>query len=231
MNKNSRPRRSVLYMPGSNERALEKGKMLAADGLILDLEDAVAPISKLKAREQIAKALRDGGYGKREIVVRVNSLDSQWGDDDLKMAATIGADAILLPKVESKDDILQAEKILNGSGGAEDLPLWCMMETPLGILHAEEVAFASPRIGCLVLGTSDLAKDLNAHHTLNRMPFLTSLEFKDTEFIRILLFKILFLKVSVKIFVFSEFDNNLFFFLIALIISNLSEKKDFFLYS
>jgi len=177
MNKNSRPRRSVLYMPGSNERALEKGKMLAADGLILDLEDAVAPISKLKAREQIAKALRDGGYGKREIVVRVNSLDSQWGDDDLKMAATIGADAILLPKVESKDDILQAEKILNGSGGAEDLPLWCMMETPLGILHAEEVAFASPRIGCLVLGTSDLAKDLNAHHTLNRMPFLTSLEF------------------------------------------------------
>jgi citrate lyase subunit beta / citryl-CoA lyase len=176
MNKNSRPRRSLLYMPGSNERALEKGKTLAADGLILDLEDAVAPDSKINAREQIARALQEGGYGKREIVVRVNSLDSQWGEDDLKMVATIGADAILLPKVESKDDVLRAESILNESGGAENLPLWCMMETPLGILHAEEVAFSSSRIGCLVLGTSDLAKDLNAHHTSNRIPFLTSLE-------------------------------------------------------
>lgn len=172
----TRPRRSILYMPGSNARALEKGRSLKADGLILDLEDAVAPDSKEAARQQITEAVSQGGYGQRELIVRVNGLDSEWGLDDLKAMASIGADAILLPKVESKMMIDEALTVLDTNGGPADLPVWCMMETPLGILHAEEIAFASPRIGALVLGTSDLAKDLNASHTRDRMPFMVSLE-------------------------------------------------------
>ncbi len=172
----TRPRRSILYMPGSNARALEKGRSLKADGLILDLEDAVAPDSKEAARQQIAEAVGQGGYGQRELIVRVNGLDSAWGLDDLKAMASIGADAILLPKVESKMMIDEALTVLDTNGGPADLPVWCMMETPLGILHAEEIAFASPRVGALVLGTSDLAKDLNASHTRDRMPFMASLE-------------------------------------------------------
>jgi len=172
----ARPRRSVLYMPGSNERALQKGRTLAADGLILDLEDAVAPDSKELARKQIVQALEDGGYGAREIIIRVNSLDGPWGREDLEAVANLGVDAILLPKVENKDMIQEAEKALDAVGSPSSLSLWCMMETPLGILHAEEVAFSSPRVNCLVLGTSDLAKDLNAQHTPDRIPFLMSLE-------------------------------------------------------
>ena len=171
----ARPRRSILYMPGSNTRALEKGRTLAADGLILDLEDAVAPDAKALAREQIATALDKGGYGYRELIVRINSLDSEWGEDDIKIAATMGADAVLLPKVESEKMVRRAEAVLDTAGGPKNLPIWCMMETPLGMLHAEEIAFASPRIGCLVMGTSDLATDLKAAHTPDRMPFITSL--------------------------------------------------------
>ncbi len=170
-----RPRRSVLYMPGSNARALEKGRGLAADGLIMDMEDAVAPDAKQAAREQIAEALAAGGYGQREIIVRTNGLDSAWGADDLKAMATVGADAVLLPKVESAAMIADAIGILDAAGGPADLPIWCMMETPLGMLRAEEIAFADPRVGCLVMGTSDLAKDLQAAHTPDRIPFMTSL--------------------------------------------------------
>jgi len=171
----ARPRRSMLYMPGSNARALDKGRGLAADGLIMDLEDAVAPEAKQTAREQIATALAAGGYGQREIAVRTNGLDSDWGEDDLKAVATMGADAVLLPKVENAAMITDAIKILDAAGGPRDLTVWCMMETPLGMLHAEEVAFASPRVGCFVMGTSDLAKDLGARHTPDRLPFLPSL--------------------------------------------------------
>jgi len=171
----TRPRRSILYMPGSNARALEKGRTLAADGLILDLEDAVAPDTKATARDQIATAIRDGGYGHRELIVRTNGLDSEWGRDDLVAMATVGADAILLPKVESADMIADAIAILDEAGGPNDLAIWCMMETPLGMLHAEEIAFASPRVGGFVMGTSDLAKDLKAQHTPDRVPFITSL--------------------------------------------------------
>lgn len=172
-----RPRRSVLYMPGSNARALEKGRTLKADGLILDLEDAVSPDSKDVARAQIVEAVQAGGYGGRELIVRVNGLDSPWGEADLRAMATAGADAILLPKVENKSMVDDAASILDASGGPVDLPIWGMMETPLGILHAEEIAFANPRVGGLVLGTSDLGKDLNASHTRDRMPFMASLEF------------------------------------------------------
>jgi len=171
----TRPRRSILYMPGSNARALEKGRTLAADGLILDLEDAVAPDTKATARDQIAAAIREGGYGHRELIVRTNGLDSEWGRDDLVAMATVGADAVLLPKVESADMINSAISVLDEAGGPSDLAIWCMMETPLGMLHAEEIAFASPRVGGFVMGTSDLAKDLKAQHTPDRVPFITSL--------------------------------------------------------
>jgi len=175
MSVDARPRRSVLYMPGSNARALEKGRTLAADALILDLEDPVAPDAKETGREQIAAALEEGGYGMRELAIRTNGLDSQWGEADLKAVATMGADAVLLPKVESAAAVKDAIAVLDAAGGPTDLPIWCMMETPLGILYAEEIAFADPRVGCLVMGTSDLAKYLNTLHTPDRIPFITSL--------------------------------------------------------
>ena len=170
-----RPRRSMLYMPGSNARALEKGKTLPADALILDLEDAVAPDAKVAAREQVTEAVRAGGYGHRELLVRVNGLATPWGYDDLVAAATSGADAVLLPKVDSADMVRQVEAVLDAAGAPADLAIWCMMETPRGILHAEEIACASPRLGGLVMGTSDLAKDLHAAHTALRLPLVTSL--------------------------------------------------------
>ncbi|CAO3351048.1 HpcH/HpaI aldolase/citrate lyase family protein [Azospirillum melinis] len=170
-----RPRRSVLYMPGSNARALEKGRNLPADGLILDLEDAVAPDAKAAARDTIASALAAGGYGGRELIVRVNGLNTPWGYDDLRMAAASGADAVLLPKVESADAVRQAEAVLRAAGAPAGQTIWCMMETPLGILNAKEIAGASPAVGGLVLGTSDLAKDLHAAHTAQRLPMITSL--------------------------------------------------------
>lgn len=171
----SRPRRSVLYMPGSNTRALEKARGLAADGLILDLEDAVAPDSKAMARANVAAALRAGGYGRRELVVRVNPLASPWGYDDIAATALMKADAVLLPKVESADTVRQAATLLAAAGAPESLALWCMMETPMGMLHAEDIAAASPRVAAFVMGTSDLAKDLHARHTRDRLPMLTAL--------------------------------------------------------
>ncbi|HEY0832480.1 MAG TPA: CoA ester lyase [Azospirillum sp.] len=170
-----RPRRSVLYMPGSNARALEKGRALPADALILDLEDAVAPDSKAEARATIKAALAAGGYGGRELVVRVNALSTPWGFDDLAMAATSGADAVLLPKVESADAVRQAEAVLRAHGAPEGQRIWCMMETPMAMLNAREIAGASAALGALVMGTSDLAKDLHAAHTRDRLPMLTSL--------------------------------------------------------
>lgn len=175
MAQTTRPRRSVLYMPGSNARALEKGRGLPADGLILDLEDAVAPDSKPQARTTIREALAAGGYGGRELVIRTNGLNTPWGYEDLAMAAASGADAVLLPKVESADAVRQAEAILRANGAPEEQRIWCMMETPLGILNVKEIAGATPRLGALVMGTSDLAKDLHAAHTPDRLPMLTSL--------------------------------------------------------
>ncbi len=170
-----RPRRSVLYMPGSNARALAKAKTLAADSLILDLEDAVAPAAKGAAREQVCAALGAGGYGRRELVVRVNGLDTPWGEEDLAAAAASGADAILLPKAESAAMVRDAEALMARNGAPDEMALWCMIETPLGVLHAEEVAGAGARLACLVMGTSDLTKDLGARHTAARTPVLASL--------------------------------------------------------
>ena len=175
MSRTSRPRRSVLYMPGSNARALEKGRSLPADGLILDLEDAVAPDAKELARGQVCEAVATGGYGRRELVIRTNGLDSPWGPDDLAAAATSGADAVLLPKVESARMVADAIAALSAAGAPDTLDIWCMMETPKGMLRADEVAGADARVACLVMGTSDLAKDLHAAHTRERLPMLTSL--------------------------------------------------------
>ena len=170
-----RPRRSVLYMPGSNARALEKGRSLSADGLILDLEDAVAPDAKDSARDQIVSALAEGGYGKREIQIRTNGLNTPWGHADIVAAAKTSADAILLPKVESADTVRQVANIMAAEGAHEDMRIWCMMETPLAMLNAKEIAGAHPKLGGFVMGTSDLAKDLNCAHTPDRLPMITSL--------------------------------------------------------
>ena len=173
MTQTARPRRSVLYMPGSNARALEKARTLPADALILDLEDAVTPDAKVTARDQIGAAVKAGGYGGRELIIRINGLDTPWGEMDLAMAAKSGAHAVLVPKVESAAMVRRVEQGL--AGAPAGLAIWCMMETPLGMLHAEEIASASKRLGCLVMGTSDLAKDLHAAHTPERLPMLTSL--------------------------------------------------------
>jgi len=162
-------------MPGSNARALEKGKGLPADGLILDLEDAVAPDAKATARTQVLEAVKGGGYGHRELFVRINSLATPWGYEDAVMAARSGAHAVLVPKVDSADMVRQVEAILEANGAPDDLQIWCMMETPRGMLRAEEIADSSPRLGGFVMGTSDLVKDLHAAHTAMRLPVITSL--------------------------------------------------------
>ncbi|MDZ3836892.1 MAG: CoA ester lyase [Rhodospirillales bacterium] len=175
MPKTARPRRSVLYMPGSNARALEKAKLLPADGLILDLEDAVAPDAKETARKQVCDAVKGGGYGMREIIIRVNGLATPWGYNDIAAAARTSADAILLPKVESADAIRHMEAIMKANGAPESMAIWAMMETPRSVLESQRIAESTPRMACLVMGTSDLAKELDCAHTHERLPFITSL--------------------------------------------------------
>lgn len=170
-----RPRRSILYMPGSNARALEKGRNLNADVLIIDLEDSIPPNAKETARSQVLDALSEGGYGHRELIVRVNAIDTLWGKKDIADMATSGVQGLLLPKVDSADMVQEAEALMVASKAPDDMTLWTMMETPLGILHSEEIAFSSSRMGAFVLGTSDLAKDLHCAYTRERMPMITSL--------------------------------------------------------
>ena len=175
MPKTARPRRSILYMPGSNARALEKAKTLLADGLILDLEDAVAPDAKDIARRQVCDSVKGGGYGLRELIIRVNGLATPWGYEDIAAASRSGADAILLPKVESADAIRHMEAIMRANGAPDDMAIWAMMETPRSVLASEQIASSTPRMQCFVMGTSDLAKELDCAHTRERLPFITSL--------------------------------------------------------
>lgn len=170
-----RPRRSVLYMPSSNARALEKAKTLAADGLILDLEDAVAPDAKVEARKMACEAAQSKGYGHREILIRANALSTPWGYDDIAQIAASGADGLVIPKVESADMVLQVEALMRAAGAPDSMRLWCMMETPRGILRAEEIAAASPRIAGLIMGTSDLTKELRCATVVDRLPLQASL--------------------------------------------------------
>jgi citrate lyase subunit beta / citryl-CoA lyase len=171
----ARPRRSVLYVPGANLRAMDKAKTLAADALIFDLEDAVAPDAKRDARIQVVNAVKAGGYGSRELVIRVNGLNTPWGYADLVAASTAGADAVLLPKTENVESVRQAQTVMAASDAPADLAIWCMIETPRGVLNAEAIAGSSPRVACFVMGTSDLANDLHAQHTRERVPMVTSL--------------------------------------------------------
>jgi citrate lyase subunit beta/citryl-CoA lyase len=162
-------------MPGANERALDKAKTLPADALILDLEDAVAPDAKVEARDRVCAAASSGEYGPREIVIRVNSIDTQWHADDLRAAAESGPDGVLVPKVNTPADVHQIEKGLEAGGAPDRTAIWAMVETPIAMLHAEEIAAASDRLAVLVMGTNDLAKELHAEHVPGRQPLLTGL--------------------------------------------------------
>jgi citrate lyase subunit beta/citryl-CoA lyase len=170
-----RPRRSVLYMPGSNTRAMEKAKTIAADAIILDLEDAVSPDAKATARQQIVDALAGGGYGKREMIVRINGLDTPWGADDMAAIAKSGADAILVPKINDAETVKGLVAAMDKAGAPASMALWCMMETPIGILNAQSIGAASDRVAVWVMGTNDIAKDTGAHHTPMRLPMITAL--------------------------------------------------------
>ncbi|WP_101756777.1 CoA ester lyase [Oceanicoccus sp. KOV_DT_Chl] len=163
-----RPRRSVLYMPGSNQRALEKAKSLAADTVVLDLEDSVGPEKKVGAREQVVKAAASGGYGKRELIIRANSLDTSWGEADIQAIAGSRADGVCLPKVETAEQA-QAALAIMSAAGAPNMPLWVMIETPLGVLNIQQIAAVDPRVEVIVMGTTDLAKELRVPHTPDRL--------------------------------------------------------------
>ncbi|MEH6523123.1 HpcH/HpaI aldolase/citrate lyase family protein [Sulfitobacter sp.] len=164
----SRPLRSVLYIPGSKPRALDKARGLPTDAIIFDLEDAVIPEEKIAARVTLAEALATGGYGSRMKIIRINGLDTEWGADDAKAAKEMGADAILLPKVNSPADLDALAAIVG------DVPLWAMMETPLGMLNAAAIA-AHKQLQGMVMGTNDLAKDLQTRFRADRLPLMAGL--------------------------------------------------------
>jgi citrate lyase subunit beta/citryl-CoA lyase len=170
-----RLRRSVLYMPSSNERALEKAKTIGCDGLILDLEDAVAPDDKPAAREAACAAARSDEYGNRELTIRINGADTEWHAADMAAACAAGPDAIVVPKVSSADAVLELVEAMAGHDAPEHTKLWAMVETPYAMLHAEEIASASERLTVLVMGTNDLAKELYAEHVPGRQPWLAGL--------------------------------------------------------
>lgn len=163
-------------MPGANPRALEKGKSLAADILILDLEDGVLPAAKVEARERVAAAIRAGGYGRRELAVRINGLGTEWYEDDIKAAARAGPAAVLVPKVDGPDTVRRTAALLDAAGAAPSVRIWCMIETPTGVLNVRDIASAGPRLELLTLGTADLSKELHADlHAPDRLPLLPAI--------------------------------------------------------
>jgi citrate lyase subunit beta/citryl-CoA lyase len=168
-----RPRRSLLYVPASNARALEKARTLPADGFIVDLEDAVLPDAKPAAREAAAQLIRAGGFGDRDVIVRVNALDTAWIKDDLAVLSDAKAPAILVPKVNGPDDL---RRVAGALSHPDAVQLWAMMETPLSILHAREIAACGPPLAGFVVGTNDLAKDLRCAHPADRAPMMMALQ-------------------------------------------------------
>ena len=168
MDMRARPYRSVLYIPGSKTRALDKARGMAVDAIIFDLEDAVSVEEKANARATLAAALSEGGYGPRMRIVRINGLDTEWGHQDARAVVEMRPDAVLLPKVNSADDLDALAEITG------DLPIWAMMETPQGMLRAEEIA-AHPKLAGFVMGTNDLAKDLQCRFRADRLPLMASL--------------------------------------------------------
>ncbi len=174
MNPYYRPRRSMLYVPGCNMRYLNKARTLRVDSVILDLGDPILVEKKVESRRNVVEAVLAGGYGRREVVVRVNDLDSPWGREDVKAVAGTGADAVLFPNIESRADVEEALALLDASGGSH-LPLMLMIESPIGVLRAEEIAAASDRIACIVMATSDLLNQLHGRRTPDRVAVVHSL--------------------------------------------------------
>jgi citrate lyase subunit beta / citryl-CoA lyase len=173
----ARPRRSCLYMPGANSKALEKAKTLAADAVLLDLEDSVAPEAKAEARAAVAATAKAGGYGKREVIVRVNALATPWGRDDIAAAGDAGPDGMLAPKVESGAEVVALDDAMTEAGFAEEASLWVMIETPRAVLNIAEIAAAAraTRLSAFVMGTNDLAKEMRARPGAERAPFFAAL--------------------------------------------------------
>ena len=169
-----RPRRSVLYMPSSNERALDKAKSIACDALIFDLEDAVAPDAKETARTNAVAAAQSGDYGHREITIRCNGLTTPWGADDLTAAATSGAASVVIPKVDSVDYLDEIEQRLDAAGAPAEMTIWAMIETPTAIMDVRAIAH-HPRVNVLVMGNNDLAKELRTGVLPERTPLIPHL--------------------------------------------------------
>ena len=174
MTNDLRPRRSVLYMPSSNERALEKAKTIACDALIFDLEDAVAPDAKIDARANAVRAARSGEYGHREITIRCNGLDTPWGADDLVAAATSGAAAVVIPKVGSHDYLDEIDRQLQAAGAPAELRIWAMVETPTALIDIRSIAHHA-RVDVLVMGTNDLVRELRTGTPADRAPLIPHL--------------------------------------------------------
>ncbi|HET6264945.1 MAG TPA: CoA ester lyase [Usitatibacter sp.] len=174
MNPYYRPRRSMLYVPGCSARYLNKARTLKVDSVILDLGDPILVELKEQSRRMVVEAVLAGGYGRREVVVRVNDLDSPWGHDDVRAVAQSGADAMLFPNIESRQDVHDALAALDAAGG-KHLPVMVMIESPIAVLRAEEIAAASDRIACLVVATSDLLSQLHGRRTPDRVAVIHSL--------------------------------------------------------
>ena len=170
-----RPRRSALYIPASNKYRLEKGCNLDSDMLIMDLEDAVSPTQKISARNNIIEVIKEGGFNNREILVRVNGSSTIWGKDDIKIMSSSGASGLVLPKVDNARDIQQMDALMKYFGAPDNMAIWAMIETPMGVLHAESIAKSSPRLAGFIMGTNDLSADLHICDTHDRKPLLTSL--------------------------------------------------------
>jgi citrate lyase subunit beta/citryl-CoA lyase len=170
------PRRSALYMPGANARALEKGRDVAADVLIMDLEDGVAPEAKAEARQRIVQMVGEGGYGRRELAVRINGYGTEWHEADIAAIATSGVGAIALPKVDKAETVTAVAASLESAGAPSDMQIWCMIETARGVLNSDAIASAHPRMGALMIGSADLTKDLRAIQTPDRLPLVTSIQ-------------------------------------------------------
>ena len=170
-----RPRRSVLYMPGANDKALEKATTLPCDAIIFDTEDSVAPDVKAVARDKVAAAVASGAYGNRELTIRVNSAETEWHTDDLRSAAAAGPSGIVVPKVNSAAEVATIERIIEAAGVPDHTRIWAMLETPSAVEHAVEIATSSERLEVLVMGTNDLAKELRAALVPGRAPLLWGL--------------------------------------------------------
>ena len=169
-----RPRRSALYVPGCNQHYLDRARTLPTDAVILDLGDPILIDAKIESRNNVVAAVKKGGYGSCEVIVRVNNLDSIWGHDDIRAVANIGADAILFPNIESAEHVQTALKLLDEAGGSH-MPIMVMIESPIAVLNAKEIAAASDRIVCMMMATSDLTSQLHARVTHEQTAILTAL--------------------------------------------------------